>query len=48
MLQFLSVKSGIDTYAALYFLFINDSPGGLSYKPGGFLKSLRHNPDFLN
>ena len=47
MLQFLSVKSGNwprRTYAAPYFLFIN----GLSHKPGGFLRSPRRYPDFLN
>ena len=30
------------TYKAPHFLFINDSRGGLSYKPGGFLRSPRH------
>ena len=30
------------TYAAPHFLFINDSRGGLSHKPGGFLRSPRH------
>ena len=30
------------TYAAPYFLLINDSRGGLSYKPGCFLMSPRH------
>ena len=31
------------TYAVQYFLCINDSRGGLSYKLGGFLRSPRHN-----
>ena len=30
------------TYAAPYFLYINDSRGGLSHKPGGFLRSPRY------
>ena len=42
MLQVLSVKSRIEQAALMHFLFINDSRGGLCYKPSGFLKSLHH------
>ena len=30
------------TYAAPHFLYINDSRGGPSHKPGGFLRSPRY------
>ena len=42
MLQFLSIKSWIEQAALTHFLFINDSRGGLCYKPSGFLRSPRH------
>ena len=42
MLQFLSIKSRIEQAALTHFLFINDSRGGLCYKPSGFFRSPRH------
>ena len=42
MWQFLSIKSWIEQAALTHFLFINDSRGGLCYKPSGFLRSPRH------
>ena len=39
MLQILSVKSWTEQAALMHFLFINDSRGGLCYKPSGFLRS---------
>ena len=46
MLQILSVKSWIEQAALMHFLFINDSRGGLCYKPSGFLRSSRHYCEF--
>ena len=40
--KFLSIISWIEQAALTHFLFINDSRGGLCYKPSGFFRSPRH------
>ena len=42
----LSNKSWIEQTALTHFLFINDSRGGLYYKPSGFLRPPRHHCEF--